>query len=806
MSQPSLCPELEISLQLAVLEASRRNHELAGLEHLLFALLHDAGTADALERCGADVPRLRERLEEFLDTEVESLPAATEPIPTLAFRRVVQAAALQVLRAGKEEVTGLHVIAAFWAEDDSFAVHFLEQEKLSRLAVLQFLSHGTVPTGVALTSRRGETKEQTSADRFGPEVELEGEEAGEEVPLGEALERFTVCLNRRAAEGRIDPLIGREREIARMIHVLSRRQKNNPLLVGDPGVGKTALVEGLAARIQAGEVPAALRDAQVFALDLGALLAGTRYRGDFEERLKAVLEELEGQPNPILFIDEIHTLVGAGATGGGSMDASNLLKPSLAAGALRCIGSTTWDEFRSHVEKDRALARRFQTIEVPEPSTADAIGILEGLRSRYEAFHGVRFADEGLRAAVELSARYLHDRKLPDKAIDLLDEAGAAVKLAHDLLPDAAAEGDARPEVGEAEIETVLATIARIPPKTVDRSDKERLRSLESDLKARVFGQERAIEQLASAIKLSRAGLRDPQKPIGSFLFSGPTGVGKTEVARSLAEVMGIELIRFDMSEYTERHTVSRLIGAPPGYVGFDQAGLLTEAVNRTPHAVLLLDEIEKAHADIFNLLLQVMDYGKLTDHVGKRADFRNVILIMTSNVGAEALARRPVGFGERTSEGEDETAFRNTFSPEFRNRLDARIPFAPLSPPTMERIVERMMEELGTQLRDKGVTITLTPAARAYLVEKGFDPANGARPLARLIEAEIKRPLGEEILFGRLEDGGRVEVDRAEGVGNELVFRFEGAPTLPDSPPHAAPAGPVNDPAEDHDRPAGQS
>jgi ATP-dependent Clp protease ATP-binding subunit ClpA len=765
MATPKLRPELEISIQLAVMEAGRRKHEFAGLEHLLFALLHDGGTASGVKRCGADVEALLRDLERFLDSEVPIVPDAAESAPTLGFRRAVQSAVLQVLRAGKEEVSGTHVLIAMWDEPESFAVHLLEQAGLSRLAVVEYLAHGSVSASTSLTKRERQawTDDLEAEELTG----TEGPDADEASPGG-ALQRFTSELVSLARAGRLDPLIGREREVARAVHILARRRKNNPLFVGDPGVGKTAVVEGLAWKIARDEVPEPLRGAEIFSLDLGALLAGTRYRGDFEERLKAVLTELEERVLPILFIDEIHTIIGAGATGGGSMDASNLLKPALSGGStgnLRCIGSTTWDEYRKHFEQDRALARRFQKIEVHEPSVEETVAILQGLRERYEAFHGVRYDNEAIRGAAELAARHLHDRKLPDTAIDLLDEAGAAVRLMR--------SGDATEpsSIGVAEVETVLATMAQIPPRTVNQSDRERLRTLEAELKARVFGQDVALEHLASAIRLSRAGLRDARKPIGSFLFTGPTGVGKTEAARSLAEVMGVELIRFDMSEYSERHTVSRLIGAPPGYVGFDQAGLLTEGIARNPHSVLLLDEIEKAHPDIFNLLLQVMDYGRLTDHNGKQADFRNVILIMTSNVGAESLERRPPGFTDRSAEGEDDHALRSTFTPEFRNRLDARISFAPLSPPVMERIVDRMLAELQDQLTAKQVQLQVTDAARGNLATRGLDSRSGARPLGKLIQDELKRRLSEELLFGRLESGGRVRVDVE---GGKLVFHFE--------------------------------
>jgi len=752
-----LRPELEISLHLAVLEAARRGHAYAGLEHLLFALLHDEASAAAVRTAGANLDRLKRRLERFLTDEVGAGGSREldEAEPTLAFRRVLQEAALQVLRSGRDEVTGVNVLIALYGEQDSFAVHFLEEEGVDRLGMMRAASTPpgqAAPTGAPRRAEVGAGGERMDDDEDGP------------AEPDEALRLYTASLNRQAAEGRIDPLIGRDKEIRRAIHVLARRRKNNPLFVGDPGVGKTALAEGLALAVHRGDVPPALRDAEIFALDMGALLAGTRYRGDFEERLKGVLHALEARPGAVLFIDEIHTLVGAGSTSGGSMDASNLLKPALAAG-LRCIGSTTWEELRSHFEKDRALARRFQKVEVLEPSVEETVGILDGLRPRYEEFHRVRYAPEAVRAAAELSARYLHDRHLPDKAIDVMDEAGADVRLATGDYED-----DAWPVVEAEVVERILASMAQIPPRTVASSDRERLRTLEAELKRRVFGQDRAVEQVAAAIRLARAGLRDPRKPIGSYLFTGPTGVGKTEVARSLAEVLGIELIRFDMSEYMERHAVSRLIGAPPGYVGFEQAGLLTDAVARTPHAVLLLDEIEKAHADVFNLLLQVMDYGTLTDNNGKRADFRNVVLVMTSNVGAEEMSRRRAGFAPGDVGAEDERAFERTFPPEFRNRLDARIPFAPLSLPVMERIVEKSLAEVGVRLAARGVTLELSAPARSWLAERGLDPLNGARPLARLVQEEILRPLGDELLFGRLEGGGSVLVELRDG---RLAFEF---------------------------------
>ncbi len=761
MASPALCPELEISLRLALMEAARRDHDLAGLEHLLYALLHDAETSDLLTRCGANVDRLGQRLNEFL----ESLPASrTEeeegsPTPTLAFRRVVQAAVLQVQRAGRTRVTGGHVLVCFFDEEDSNGTHFLTEEGLTRLRVMEGLSHEGAPAAGAsgLPVRRSDPFEESGEEDEGDDSESFAEPGG-------ALQRFTVLLNDRARQGRIDPLIGRERELRRIVHILSRRKKNNPVLVGEAGVGKTALAEGLAWKIERGEVPRPLRRAEVFSLDMGALLAGTRYRGDFEERLKAVLAELAEREAPILVVDEIHTIVGAGVTQSGTMDAANLLKPALADGTLRCIGATTHEEYRNHFERDRALARRFQAVEVEEPDIEDTIGILDGLRPRYEEFHEVRYADETLRAAAELAHRHLHDRRLPDTAIDLLDEAGAEVKL-----DEASPQGEP-PEVTVSHVEAVVARMARIPERQVSENDRDRLRLLPDELRERVFGQDEALNALAAAIRLSRAGLRDPDRPVGSYLFTGPTGVGKTEAVRTLADVLGIELVRLDMSEYMERHSVARLIGAPPGYVGFDQAGLLTDAVVRNPHAVILLDEIEKAHPDVFNILLQVMDHGTLTDHNGRKVSFRNVILIMTSNVGAEAMARQRVGFGGRTGEGDDK-ALRETFTPEFRNRLDAVIRFAALSEEVMLRIVDRMVGELAERLRQKEVRIELGDGARERLAERGFDPTFGARPLARLIQEEIARPLAEEILFGRLAGGGRVRVEAGEG---EEAFRFD--------------------------------
>jgi ATP-dependent Clp protease ATP-binding subunit ClpA len=664
---------------------------------------------------------------------------------------------IHVQSSGREQVTGANVLVAIFAERESHAAYFLQEQDMTRLDAVSYISHG-------IAKRPGSSENRTVR---GSDEEADGKKAERGVKKGhEALDAYCVDLNKKARAGKIDPLIGRQAELERTIQILCRRQKNNPLFVGDPGVGKTAIAEGLALKIVTGDVPEVLQNCTIFALDMGTLLAGTRYRGDFEERLKAVVSELEAHEGAILFIDEIHTVIGAGATSGGSMDASNLLKPALASGALRCMGSTTYKEFRTYFEKDRALLRRFQKIDVNEPTVEDAVKILRGLKPYFEDYHKVRYTNEAIRASVELSAKYINDRKLPDKAIDVIDEVGAAQML----LPEARR----RKTIGVREVEAVVAKIARIPPKSVSKSDRESLKSLETDLKRMVYGQDQAIDALSSAIKLARAGLREPEKPIGSYLFSGPTGVGKTEVARQLAMTMGVELIRFDMSEYMERHTVSRLIGAPPGYVGFDQGGLLTDAIDQHPHAVLLLDEIEKAHPDLFNILLQVMDHGKLTDHNGKQIDFRNVVLIMTTNAGASEMSKTAIGFGRTTREGEDEEAIKRLFTPEFRNRLDAIIPFAPLTPEIIQRVVDKFVAQLETQLLDRNVTIALTDEARAWLAEKGFDPLFGARPLGRVIQEHIKKPLADDLLFGKLSRGGRVLVRLENGA---LAFDVEPGP-----------------------------
>ncbi|MGK3993276.1 ATP-dependent Clp protease ATP-binding subunit ClpA [Sorangium sp. So ce1024] len=745
-----ISPEVEIAFSLATREASRRRHEFVTIEHLLYALLFDEETAEVLRHAGGDTPTLKKKLERFLDEEIEALPEDSDTSPTLSlgFQRVVGRAAMHVQSSGKKELKGANVLVAMFAERDCPAVTILGEQGVSRFDVVNYISHGISKTG-----QDDSLREESGASE-------EGGEPGGSQPIKDPLAAFTTNLNKEAAEGRIDPLVGRDNEVARTIQVLARRRKNNPLLIGDAGVGKTAIVEGLAQRIEKKDVPAPLMDATVYALDMGALLAGTKYRGDFENRLKAVLRALEKQPGSVLFIDEIHTIIGAGAASGGTMDASNLLKPALASGRLRCIGATTFQEYRGHLERDSALARRFQRIEVTEPSVDDTTQILKGLQKRYEEFHKITYTPEAVEAAAKLSARYLQDRRLPDKAIDLLDEAGAAARLRH---------GDGY-TVDTADIELVIAKMAQIPPRQVSTSDRAQLKDLEQSLRSVIFGQDEAVKQLASAIKLSRAGLRAPEKPIGSFLFSGPTGVGKTELAKQLAKALGIGFLRFDMSEYQERHTVSRLIGAPPGYVGFDRGGLLTEAAAKTPHAVLLLDEIEKAHPDVFQVLLQVMDHGTLTDNNGKKSDFRHMVLIMTSNVGARELAQARVGFGERGSAGDDDRAYKNTFSPEFRNRLDARIMFRPLDPSVMGSIVDKFIGELAAMLADRSVTVEVTDRARAELAKRGYDPANGARPLGRVIENDIKRRLGDELLFGALENGGSVAIDFE---GEDFTFRF---------------------------------
>jgi ATP-dependent Clp protease ATP-binding subunit ClpA len=759
-----LSRNLEQTLHKALSLAADRKHEYATLEHLLLGLIDDADAITVLRACGVDIDKIKKDLTEFLDKDLAGLATdrAGDPKPTAGFQRVVQRAAIHVQSSGRDEVTGANVLVALFSERESHAVYFLQLQDMTRLDAVNFISHG-----IAKSPGKSAPRTPTgSADSNEPEREEKSGKRGQD-----ALSTYCVNLNKKAQSGKIDPLIGREHEIERTIQILCRRTKNNPLYVGDPGVGKTAIAEGLAKRIVDGDVPEVLLKSTIFALDMGALLAGTRYRGDFEERLKAVVTEMENSPGAILFIDEIHTVIGAGATSGGAMDASNLLKPALAQGTLRCIGSTTYKEFRNYFEKDRALVRRFQKIDVNEPSVEDAIKILRGLKTAYEKHHKVRYTDDAIRGAVELAAKYINDRKLPDKAIDVIDEAGAARMLQP--------EGKRRKTVTLKDVEEMVSKIARIPPKSVSADDKEVLRTLERDLKSMVFGQNAAIEALSAAIKLSRAGLRDNEKPIGNYLFSGPTGVGKTEVARQLASTLGIELTRFDMSEYMERHSVSRLIGAPPGYVGFDQGGLLTDAIDQHPHCVLLLDEIEKAHPDLFNILLQIMDHGKLTDHNGKKIDFRNVILIMTTNAGAADMAKAGIGFGREVRVGEDQDAIKRMFTPEFRNRLDAIIPFAPLTTEIVARVVEKFVMQLEAQLADRNVTIELSSAAKEFLAERGYEPLYGARPLARVIQELIKKPLAEELLFGKLVKGGAVKVTLKDG---KLAFDVTEAslPALP--------------------------
>jgi len=750
-----LSAELEKTLHRALALAGERSHELATLEHLLLALCDDADAVAVLKACGVDVDKLRQDLITFVDSELDNLAseAGEDAAPTTGFQRVLQRAVLHVQSSGRGEATGANVLAALFTERESHAVYFLQEQDMTRLDAVNYISHR-----IAKVPGQGRDGGEVS----GVDEEFMGE--SEVKRGGEALDAYCVNLNAKAKSGKIDPLIGRKDEVERTIQILCRRTKNNPLYVGDAGVGKTAIAEGLARRIVEGAVPEVLSGATIFSLDMGALLAGTRYRGDFEERVKAVMDELESHEGAILFIDEIHTVIGAGATSGGAMDASNLLKPALQSGSLSCIGSTTYKEYRNFFEKDRALVRRFQKIDVIEPSIEDTVKILRGLKVYYEEFHDVRYTNEALRGAVELSSRYMNDRKLPDKAIDVIDEVGAAQRLKPE------SKRRKRKTIGLRDIETIIAKMARVPAKNVSHGDMQSLKTLERDLNTVVFGQEDALRQVAAAIKLSRAGLRDTEKPIGCYLFSGPTGVGKTEVARQLSHTLGIELIRFDMSEYMERHSISRLIGAPPGYVGFDQGGLLTDGVDQHPHAVLLLDEIEKAHPDLFNVLLQVMDYGKLTDHNGKTVDFRNIILIMTTNAGAAELAKPAIGFESGERMGDDEEAIKRMFSPEFRNRLDAVIGFKSLPTKVMAKVVDKFIMQLEDQLADRGVEIELSEAARAWLARKGHDPAFGARPLARVIQEQVKKPLADELLFGKISRGGRVVVDVKAG---ELSFTF---------------------------------
>ncbi|SDC97037.1 ATP-dependent Clp protease ATP-binding subunit ClpA [Ruegeria marina] len=761
---PSFSSTLEQAIHAALAAANERRHEFATLEHLLLALLEEPDAVRVMKACSVDLKELRSTLTEFIDEDLANLVTdidGSEAVPTAAFQRVIQRAAIHVQSSGRTEVTGANVLVAIFAERESNAAYFLQEQDMTRYDAVNFIAHG-----VAKDPAYGENRPVTGAERS--QEESRSTTAGEAEQKESALSKYCVNLNAKSRAGDIDPLIGRDQEVERCIQVLCRRRKNNPLLVGDPGVGKTAIAEGLARKIVAGEIPEVLANTTIYSLDMGALLAGTRYRGDFEERLKAVVNELEEHPDAVLFIDEIHTVIGAGATSGGAMDASNLLKPALQGGKLRTMGSTTYKEFRQHFEKDRALSRRFQKIDVNEPSVEDSVKILKGLKPYFEEHHDVRYTADAIKSAVELSARYINDRKLPDKAIDVIDEAGAAQHLL--------SESKRRKTIGVKEIEAVVAKIARIPPKNVTKDDAEVLKDLEASLKRVVFGQDKAIEALSSAIKLARAGLREPEKPIGNYLFAGPTGVGKTEVAKQLADTLGVELLRFDMSEYMEKHAVSRLIGAPPGYVGFDQGGLLTDGVDQHPHCVLLLDEIEKAHPDVYNILLQVMDHGQLTDHNGRTVNFRNVVLIMTSNAGAAEQAKSAIGFGRDRREGEDTAAIERTFTPEFRNRLDAVISFAPLPKEVILQVVEKFVLQLEAQLMDRHVHIELTRQAAEWLADKGYDDKMGARPLARVIQENIKKPLAEELLFGKLAKGGVVRVSVKKG---ELVLQIDG----PDRP-----------------------
>ena len=758
---PTFSRSLEKALHRALALANERRHEYATLEHLLLSLTDDKDAAAVMKACNVDLDVLRRSLTNYIDNELGQMISAEreDSKPTAGFQRVIQRAVIHVQSSGREEVTGANVLVAIFAERESHAAFFLQEQDMTRYDAVNYISHGIAKRSGLSETRpvRGVDQDQQGASNN------DGEDTGSKKKGdGDALDAYCINLNKKAGEGKIDPLIGREAEVRRTIQILCRRQKNNPLFVGDPGVGKTAIAEGLARKIINGDVPEVLLNCTVYQLDMGTLLAGTRYRGDFEERLKAVVKEIESRPGAIMFIDEIHTVIGAGATSGGSMDASNLLKPALANGALRCIGSTTYKEYRQHFEKDRALVRRFQKIDVNEPSIPDAIEILKGLKPYYEEFHKVRYTDDAIETAVQLSARYMADRKLPDKAIDVIDETGASQMLV--------AEDKRRKVIGVPEIEATIATMARIPAKTVSKDDATVLKNLDTELKRMVFGQDKAIEALAASIKLARAGLREPEKPIGCYLFSGPTGVGKTEVAKRLAEVMGVNMLRFDMSEYMERHSVSRLIGAPPGYVGFDQGGLLTDGIDQHPYSVLLLDEIEKAHPDLFNILLQVMDHGKLTDHNGKSVDFRNVILIMTTNAGAQDMAREAIGFGSSVRQGDDTEAIQRMFTPEFRNRLDAVIPFGHLPPAVVRKVVEKFVLQLEAQLAERQVNIELSSDAADWLARKGYDQQMGARPLSRIIQEHVKKPLAEEVLFGKLTKGGTVRILLK---GDELHFDY---------------------------------
>ena len=762
---PSFSRLLEESLHRAVALANQRSHEYATLEHLLLSLTEDEDAIGVMKACDVDLGVLKTTLTNYVDNELKSLVVddGEDAKPTPSFQRVIQRAVIHVQSSGREDVTGANVLVAIFSERESHAAYFLQEQDMTRYDAVNYIAHGIAKKAGATEAKpvKGSEDEEKAAVKTG----------------GEALDAYCVNLNEKAKQGKVDPLIGRSAEVERCIQILCRRTKNNPLLVGDPGVGKTAIAEGLARKIINKQVPEVLAGSTIFSLDMGALLAGTRYRGDFEERVKQVVKELENHPDAILFIDEIHTVIGAGATSGGAMDASNLLKPALASGSLRCMGSTTYKEFRQHFEKDRALVRRFQKIDVSEPTIEDTIKILKGLKTYYEEFHKLRYTNDAIKAAVELSARYITDRKLPDKAIDIIDEAGAGQML----LP----ESRRKKVIGLKDVEAVVAKIARIPPKSVSKSDTEAQLQLETDLKRAVYGQEDAIEQLSAAMKMARAGLRDPSKPIGCYLFSGPTGTGKTETARQLSSTLGIELLRFDMSEYMERHTVSRLIGAPPGYVGFDQGGLLTDAVDQHPHCVVLLDEIEKAHPDVFNILLQVMDHGVLTDANGKKVDFRNVVLIMTTNAGASDAQRNAIGFGRGKQEDEVDEALKRLFTPEFRNRLDAVVQFRPLTPEVIRQVVIKFVMQLEGQLADRNVTIETTDEAADWLAKNGFDELYGARPLGRVIQEHIKKPLADEILFGRLVRGGHVKVVLRDG---KLGFDIEGEKREPGAPVIEAP------------------